>query len=86
MKLFIDDEFQMFILYEIRLFIGFRNCLFLLLVMRVSFGVMVIVGLVMRNDFGGLGMIMLDLINQYNIFIMLLTSIRLFIQSTQSIL
>lgn len=79
MKLSIDDEFQMFILYEIRLFIEFRNCLFLLLVIRVSFGVMVIVGLVMRNDFGELGMIMLDLINQYNIFIMLLTSIKLFI-------
>ena len=86
MKLFIDDEFQMFILYEIRLFIGFRNCLFLLLVIRVSFGVMVIVGLVMRNYFGELGMIMLDLINQYNISIMLLTSIRFFIQSIQFIL
>jgi len=86
MKLSIDDGFQMFILYEIRLFIKFRNCLFLLLVIRVSFGVMVIVGLVMRNYFGELGMIMLDLINQYNISIMLLTSIRLFIQSTQSIL
>ena len=86
MKLSIDDGFQMFILYEIRLFIKFRNCLFLLLVIRVSFGVMVIVGLVMRNYFGELGMIMLDLINQYNIFIMLLTSIRLFIQSNQSIL
>jgi hypothetical protein len=86
MKLSIDDEFQMFILYGIGLFIEFRNCLFLLLIIRVSFGVMVIVGLVLRNGFGELGMIMLDLINQYNISIMLIISIKLFQLTTQSLL